>query len=159
MKIDKILVPTDFSSASDEAMRAACDLAERIGHQIIVLHAFVPPIYPLLDGAVIPTAQHVADLVNDADRQVKALCDRFERAGVAIEGKVVQGAAAEEILAFADREGCDLIVMGTHGRSGVRRLVLGSIAESVVRGANIPVLTIREHPPAQPDRRDAAPVI
>jgi nucleotide-binding universal stress UspA family protein len=157
MDFDKILVPTDFSLASDAAVGVAADLAERIGHQILILHAFTPPIYPLLEGAVIPTAQHVADLIADADRRLRLLCDRFERGGVAMEGRVVQGLPAEEILRFADEHGCGLIVMGTHGRSGVRRAVLGSIADEVVRKAHVPVMTIHEPAHAPPREAHAQP--
>ena len=144
MNFDKIVVPTDFSPASDAAVAAAVELAARLGHDIVLLHAFTPPIYPLLDGAVIPTAEHVADLVTQADRQLDALCARYAHKDVTIEPKLVQGAAAEEILRYAEEQRCGLIIMGTHGRSGMRRLVLGSIAEEVVRKATVPVLTIRE---------------
>ena len=94
MNFDKIVVPTDFSPASDAAVAAAVELAARLGHDIVLLHAFTPPIYPLLDGAVIPTAEHVADLVTQADRQLDALCARYAHKDVTIEPKLVQGAAA-----------------------------------------------------------------
>ncbi len=159
MKIDKILVPTDFSPQSDAALGYAVDLAERIGHRVILLHTLGPSTVPLLDGAIIPSAHELVERVADASEQIDALRRRFDRAGVSIEAKVVQGAPAEEIVRFADAERCDLIVMGTHGRSGLARIALGSVAERVVRAATIPVLTIRAEPPVPATDGLSAPVL
>jgi nucleotide-binding universal stress UspA family protein len=143
MNIDKILVPTDFSAAARAALAYAVDLAERAGHHIVLLHVFPPAVSPLLDGAIISTPAQVAERQVTIDRRLDELCKEFERSGVALEGRALQGAASQEIVRFARDEGCALIVMGTHGRTGLRRLALGSIAEHVVRAATVPVLTLR----------------
>jgi len=143
MNLDTILVPTDFSSPADAALRYAVELASRVGSKVIVLHAFVPSVLPILDGAIIPTASELAEEVSIAEKRLAELAVRFARTGMVLETKAVQGAAVEEILRVTQAQACDLIVMGTHGRTGLARIALGSVAERVVRAAPVPVLTIR----------------
>lgn len=143
----KILFAGDFSKSSREAFRVACSLARDGATQLVVLHvveivhvAEQPVVYGEL-GLPIPItadypAHHAALLgrlkeLYAPDHPVEA--SFFLR----------EGEAAEEILYVADAEGCDLIVMGTHGRSGLDRLLAGSVAESVMRKARCPVLSVR----------------
>jgi len=151
LQIRTILAPTDFSPASDGAVRYAVDLAARLGARVILLHAFGPPIIPVLEGAVIPTPAQVTDLIVRAGEQLEEVRRQVTRGDVSIETKVVQGAAATAIVDAARDFDVDLVVVGTHGRTGWRHLALGSVAERVVRTAAVPVLTIRG------DEQSAAP--
>lgn len=160
MKLDKILVPVDFSAASEAALGYALDLAERLGHEVVVLHALGPPAVPVLDGMIIPGPAELAEHIRAAGDRLDAMLKRIDRAGVSVLSKVVQGAPAAEIVRFARDEGCELIVMGTHGRTGWSRLALGSVAELVVRTATVPVLTVRAPEPAEHQvRLPLAPVL
>ena len=129
--IRRILFPTDFSLASEVAGHAAADLARHFGARLHVLHV-VPPVTD-------PT------LAPDALRAVVTALGP----GLDVETAVVSGAAARQIVGYADRAGVDLIVMGRHGRSGVSAALLGSVAEAVVRRAPCWVLTV---PALRPER-------
>jgi nucleotide-binding universal stress UspA family protein len=159
MHIDKLLVPIDFSPTSEAALRYAVDLAEAVGHTVVMLHAIGPMAYPVMDGAIISPPSQAAEQITSATRMLKRLEERFDRTGVAFESKVVQGGAAEEILRCAREESCGLIVMGTHGRSGWKRIALGSVAEHVMRHASIPVLTVRSEPPETPSMLESPPLV
>lgn len=157
MHIDKLLVPIDFSPTSEAALRYAVDLAEAVGHTVVLLHALGPVAFPVMDGAIITPPGDVADHLADASAELDKLRERFDRTGVAFQPKIVQGSAAEEILRCAREDGCGMIVMGTHGRSGWKRIALGSVAEHVMRHAQIPVLTVRAEGHAQPEYVASAP--
>jgi nucleotide-binding universal stress UspA family protein len=137
MKRRTILCPVDFSTASLAALKEASTTAKEAGGHLIVLHV-VKPVQgddlcpPLYDAAY--KEELLASLKDVAVPQ-----DR-----VSIEHRILVGNPAPIIVRIAEEEGVDLIVMGTHGRSGFRRLFLGSVAEAVVRSARCPVLTIRE---------------
>lgn len=120
-----ILVPVDFGEASQAALDYAVDLAEGTDAKVFVLHTFEIPIVGLPDGVVAATAELTGRIVNAAQ---KALLE--------------QGDAREVILAEAKELGADLIVIGTHGRRGIARALIGSVAESVVRTSPVPVLTV-----------------
>src|SRR5690349_1078173 len=98
MHIDKLLVPVDFSPTSEAALRYAADLAEAVGHTIVLMHAIGPMAYPVMDGAIISPPSQLAEHIASAAAALEQLCQRFDRTGVAFETKVVQGGAAEEIL-------------------------------------------------------------
>jgi nucleotide-binding universal stress UspA family protein len=134
--IHTILVPTDFSEYSDAAFRFASSLASEQDARLIVLHVNPPP---TLHGEVIDRRQPNGYY----DRLWEELYARKpDDPRTEIAHKLREGDAVEEILEAAREEKCDLIVMGTHGRSGLGRLLLGSIAEKVIREAPCPVLTI-----------------
>ena len=138
MSLKTILCPTDFSASSDEALTHASSLASQSGAQLYLLHVTQLPV-PYTDGIPVysPYAEQVAQDENTLkgvtvpDAKVK--CERHHRIGD----------PAPEILDFAKEHNVDLIVMGTHGRKGLTRLLLGSVAEQVVRKATCPVLTYR----------------
>jgi nucleotide-binding universal stress UspA family protein len=146
MNVQKILVPTDFSEASEPAVRYAIDLADKFSAKVTLLHAFGLPVYPIVDGAILPTPQSVVDLVSDVDRALDMLRTKVYRSGIAIDTRSVQGPPAESIVSLARDERFNLIVIGTHGRTGLKRFALGSVAEHVVRTATIPVLTVHSAP-------------
>jgi nucleotide-binding universal stress UspA family protein len=143
--IRKILAAVDFSPCSEKAARYAVDLAEKLGAQVTLFNAyFFPVTIPFPDGsAYIPSAESVAELAGSSMMQLRALRERVQRAGVKIELASSEGPARQVIPAAAQDRKFDLIVIGTHGRTGLAHVVLGSVAEAVVRHATVPVLTVR----------------
>jgi nucleotide-binding universal stress UspA family protein len=150
--IRKILVPTDFSAAADEAFRVAHALARLIGAEVILFHVAQPPAVVLEGGRL------VAD---PASGNATNLWDRFQRIQpadpkVRVERQVIvaERPRASHVLAILDKLGCDLIVMGTHGRSGLKHLLFGSVTEEVVRRARCPVMVVKtpadQTPSAEP---------
>ncbi len=138
-----ILVATDFSEDADRALEQAAELATQLDATIHLVHAVTIPAMgmPELGLAVASTGMESKALEAQAalDARVARYRDRVSMAPVRLE----LGNAREVIDRVAELIGADLIVMGTHGRRGVRRMVMGSIAESVVRSAPCPVLTVR----------------
>lgn len=136
LTIRQILFPTDFSDASRLAGTTAADLARQFGARLHVLHV-VPPV---TDPTPAPAA-------------VRAIADELAR-GLSVVTAVASGLVARQIAAYARKNAIDLIVIGTHGRTGVTRALLGSVAEAVVRHAPCRVLTVRATlPPAVPAAR------
>jgi len=142
----RILVPTDFSPPSDAALATAKEMAERFGASIHVLHvledpystsAYATEVYGFLPPGLKESWQR------NAEERLVRLLPPEERTRFGGTSTVVFGSPAKAIVEYADGNGIDLIVMGTHGRSGVAHLLLGSVAERVVRTARCPVLTIR----------------
>jgi nucleotide-binding universal stress UspA family protein len=136
-EIRTILHPTDFSEPSEWAFHLACSLARDHGARLIVLHVIPPPV---------SHSEVVARQEPDGHRE--QMCDRLyglevPASGVDIDHRLTDGEPYVEILRVAQDDNCDLIVMGTHGRTGLRRLLMGSVAEQVVRRASCPVLTIK----------------
>jgi len=142
-EIKRILCPIDFSETSEHALRYAIDLASRLGADVRMVHAYQLPTYALPDGALLARPDFVAELTTELQKQMDELTHRYSGHGVDLEGKVVEGLAFSEVNRVAKEEKADLIVMGTHGRTGMKHLLLGSVAERVVRTAEIPVLTVR----------------
>lgn len=138
-----ILVATDFSAASRPAFAAALDLARRDGARLVVLHVMMPPSPFVGDELPGSWLELEARARRDAERRLAAAVSQAERAGIATTGTLVKGAPAEVIVRVARREGADLIVIGTHGRSGLGRLFMGSVAARVLGTAKCPVLTVR----------------
>lgn len=143
--IQRILAAVDFSPCSEKAARYAVDLAEKLGAQVTLFNAyFFPVTIPFPDGsAYIPSAESVAELASSAMMQLRALRDKVQRPGVRIEMASNEGPARQVIPAVAQDRKFDLIVIGTHGRTGLSHVVLGSVAEAVVRHSAVPVLTVR----------------
>jgi len=143
-ELRRILIPTDFTETSDKAIEWALGLAAKLGAAVTVLHTYELPIIGFPDGAIVATpeiASHIADASRAAlDAAVKRLAGR----GIAIESVLREGVAWEEINAVAELIAADLIVIGTHGRKGLARALLGSVAENVIRTATRPVVSIRD---------------
>lgn len=141
--INKILVAVDFSDHSKHIADYANLLATKLGASLVVVYA-APSLSQYVGFHVPPNSieNFVGEIVSGAEKSMEAfLTTNFS--DIPTTGKVVTGYAAEEILATAEREGVDMIIMGTHGRKGIDRILFGSVAEKVVKGANIPVLTVR----------------
>jgi universal stress protein A len=145
--VTKILVPTDFSATADAALEYAKVLAGQLGVSLHLLHVFSDPYAvaahaPDVYATVPPTLRERAleeareclrqRLTAEEEERFHGTCD------------IVCGLTARQIVAYADDNAIDLIVMGTHGRRGVAHLLLGSVAEHVVRTATCPVLTVRD---------------
>jgi nucleotide-binding universal stress UspA family protein len=138
LPIQTVLHPTDFSDCSNYAFRLACSLARDYGARLVVLHVAEPPRAVSGDGLMtFPTATDLEPL----RQQLQQL--RSEDEKLAIEHRLAEGNVPVEILGIAKEIKCDLIVIGTHGRTGIGRLLMGSVAEQVVRKARCPVLTVK----------------
>ena len=140
----KIVVPVDFSTHADEAIRTAADLSGRYDASVTLVHVYEPIAYTLPEGYVLCSPQQLADLLTELDRLLASAKRDAEAAGARrVETQQLQGVTASEIVEFAKTHGIDLIVMGTHGRTGIRHAMLGSVAERVLRRAPCPVLTVK----------------
>jgi len=144
--IKRILVPTDFSSTSDLATGYAIDLARRYSASIHLVHVvedmYFANAYP--DGFFAELPALRARLIADAESRLGEDANRCTAASVVVSTQVIDGRPARAIVQLAVDRVDDLIVMGTHGRSGVAHMLLGSVAEHVVRSAPCPVFTVRD---------------
>jgi nucleotide-binding universal stress UspA family protein len=142
--LKRILVPHDFSDTAERALSFALDLAERLGAGVIVLHAYDAPVLGFPDGtAALPALVELTGQIQSAAAAaLEGVARRVRSRGVPLDTVLRQGPAWSEIDAAARELGADLIVMGTHGRRGVSRALMGSVAEKVVRTAPCPVLTV-----------------
>lgn len=140
-----ILVPTDLSDGAEEALDYACELARPFGATIHLLHVIGIPTLGVPELGVALTSTVIDSLVRDNQIALEELASR--KRDLATFGQVLlrTGDARDLINQTAKELGADMIVMGTHGRRGVSRALLGSIAETVVRTAPCPVLTVRPH--------------
>ncbi len=138
LAIQTILHPTDFSASSDGAFQLTCALARDYGARVVVLHVWVPPVIVYGEGVVPPVPEEY-----QAESREKLERVQSQDPKVALEHRFVEGDAATEILRQAGETKADLIVMGTHGRKGLTRFLMGSVAEQVVRRAPCPVVTVK----------------
>jgi nucleotide-binding universal stress UspA family protein len=134
LPIKTILHPTDFSDASKIALEFACGLAADYGAHLVIIHVVAAPLV-LSDGAIVSMTEPGADGVRIQLNELEIPDGRFD-----VVRRVEEGNPAAEILNVADIAHADLIVMGSHGRSGLRRWFMGSVAEVVMRKATCPVL-------------------
>jgi len=138
----RILVPVDFSGPSRAALETAIEIAKRWpGSSVTVLHVYGVPVYAYVEGTVLPP-QILSEIAGAAQDAVAKLCSEYKDSGVTLK-PVSELGTPMDIVRRAGEEKFDLIVMGTHGRTGLPHIVLGSVAEKVVRNAPCPVLTVR----------------
>lgn len=139
--VSKILVPLDFSEHSERALAYAFDLARALGATVHLVHVYPVTAYaapPLLPGPVV-----VGQFRDESQRVFDEMLARVKREySPDITGSLKEGVPHVEILRCASDIHADMIVMGTHGHTGFEHLLLGSVAERVVRGATVPVLTV-----------------
>jgi len=147
----KILCPTDFSEASLCGLKMASEMAERFGSEVVVL--FVNKPIQTLPAAQIEAREIIFDVAafeenvsRDARKHLAAVAEDLFPAGVEPRLEVRLGQPSEEILKVAKQENVDAIFMATHGRTGLKHIVFGSVAERVVGRAECPVLTVRSCP-------------
>jgi nucleotide-binding universal stress UspA family protein len=141
MDLKRILVPTDFGDTAAKALDLAVDLAKKYGATITLLHVYEIPVYPY-PGALVDV-DFVTPIREAAQKELATAFDALKLRGVEARGELLYGVPWSVILEVAEHRKADLIVMGTHGRKGVMRALLGSVAEKVVRLSPIPVLTVR----------------
>lgn len=137
-----ILVPVDFSKGSEQAVEKAAELGRALGAKLILLHAYQLPVFALPDAAVTVSPTYVADLTSSAQGALNQHRDALAAKGVKADAEIVEGMPAATIVKRAQECAAAMIVMGTHGRGGFQRFLLGSTAERVVRTATVPVLTV-----------------
>jgi nucleotide-binding universal stress UspA family protein len=138
-----ILHPTDFSERSDSAFWLACSLARDCGARLVVLHVVQPPPF-VTHGEMEKALQQARGYRQELKDKLKAL--RTAAPGLSVECRLEDGEPVAAIFRAARDSRCDLIVMGTHGRTGFCRLLLGSVAEGIIRRAPCPVLTMSMPP-------------
>jgi len=160
MNIQKILVPVDYSDQSCQALQWGASLAEKYGARLLLLHvisAAVEEVCPQGARSMSPRPYYyevpapgvwirhplILEFEEDAQAELHAFARKALKEAVPVQVKVAVGKPAEEILRVACEEKVDLIVMGTHGRTGVRHLLLGSVAEAIARYAPCPVCMVR----------------
>ena len=142
MTFQKILAPTDFSAAAEAAARVAADLSQRYNAELTLLHVHEPVAYALSEGYTMNMPSQLDRSFEELNQKLDTV-QRLARAlGVTrIDTRLLQGPVVQEITAFA--ASFDLIVMGTHGRTGLAHLFMGSVAERVLQRAPGPVLVVR----------------
>jgi nucleotide-binding universal stress UspA family protein len=152
LPVRTILHPTDFSEQSRYALRTTCALARDSGARVVILHVAQPPTFAYAEGVIPPEPE---EHLEEARAQLLQFDVPDPR--VRAERRLEEGDPVTAILRVAREVGADLIVMGTHGRRGLGRLLLGSVAELVVRRAACPVLTVKTPvPEALPSLGEAA---
>ena len=141
----RVLHPSDFTSFSRAALRKAIEMAKANRAELLLVHV-VSPVVP------VPGDEYISPKIYDdlavsarvsAQKQLDKLSAQVKKARVTSRAFVLEGAPAEEIVRFARGRRVDLIVMGTHGRAGLAKLFVGSVADRVVAAASCPVLTVR----------------
>ena len=151
-QLQKILLPTDFSGCANFALPYAASIARASGATIICVHV-VEPVVPAVGYTGLAEPMPIADisdqLEDSAERQLPKLAECEEWAGLNVEEVIVHGDAAAEIVRVAAEREADLIVISSHGRTGLGRILFGSTAEAVVRHASCPVLVVK--PPTEED--------
>lgn len=140
--MSSIVCAIDFSEQSNAALAHAVGLAKRLGANVVAVHAWQLPVYAVPDGVAVFGPEVVAEITNGLQKQVAATLEAHKTAGVLIEGKLVAGAPVEATLEVARDAGAEYVVIGTHGRTGVARFVLGSVAERMVRLSTVPVVVV-----------------
>lgn len=143
--ISKILCPVDFSKHSTKIAEYAETLGTALGAGVEVI--YIAPSLSQYESFQVPAgsiAALVGDIISGAEKTMDSFIhDNFKN--IKVEGKVLSGDAAQEILDYAKDNKVDMIIMGTHGRKGIDRILFGSVAEKVVKSSKVPVLTVRPH--------------
>jgi nucleotide-binding universal stress UspA family protein len=142
LTLRQILVPIDFTETSDKALDFAIELAQKFDASITVMHAYEIPVIGFPDGALVATVDVATRIQEAAKKGLDAAVAARSARGVKITSVLRDGVAWEEIRAVAEDVHADIIVIGTHGRRGIARALLGSVAENVIRTVKTPVLTI-----------------
>ncbi len=150
LPIKTILHPTDFSKPSEYALRLACALARDYQARLLLVHVVEPPVYYGELGVAVPLPADFHERLRERlSRLVPVEC------GINVETILVEGNASQQILRVAEEHHCDLIILGTHARTGLSRVLLGSVAEDVIRHSRFPVLTLKTPTPLDATASDS----
>jgi nucleotide-binding universal stress UspA family protein len=142
--LETIVVPVDFGPASHAAWRAACDLARIGGSRLHLVHVCAEPLHqPWAGQADVDLDALALEWASEAAEHIAGFASPPDIDPARVTRTVVRGCAHREIVEFAGTKGADLIVMGTHGYGPLRRLLLGSVTERVLRTAPCPVMAVR----------------
>jgi nucleotide-binding universal stress UspA family protein len=141
---NRILCAVDFSPTSLRAFETAVDLAARLGSEVHVMHVYQLPAYAMPDGGAFEIPPEVqVGLTQQMEAHLKSFIKPKEGVNVTITPALYEGVPYVEIVRAAKEQGADLVVIGTHGHTGLSHLLMGSVAERVVRTSEVPVLTVR----------------
>ncbi|HUG54839.1 MAG TPA: universal stress protein [Vicinamibacteria bacterium] len=153
ISVSRILCPTDFSPLSRRALDHAVALARWYEADVTVLH--VPPSAPMpaSEVAYVPPAEPAPEVRERLRTELHGFVEPARRAGICVRLELGQGDVAREVVARTEKGEADLVVVGTHGRHGLERLVLGSVTERVLRHAACPVLTVSPRVVGEPSAR------
>ena len=144
IEVRKILVPLDFSEHAPAVLEWASHLAEEHQSSVVLFHAYHLPVeFQQLEGAYLPP-DFWTNVKNEAEQSLSRYAEDLRARGLTVETLVREGYAATAIVEEAANQGVDLIVIGTHGLSALKHMLLGSIAERVVQKAPCPVLTVKK---------------
>lgn len=143
LQMKTILLATDLSESSKIAFSLACSLGRDHGAKLIVLHAVPTGTHEALLMAQLGQGDSAAEFRDEIQHELHDF--HPAPADVSIEYQMVKGSPTSAIVQKAKETGCDLIVMGTHGRTGLKRVLMGSVAEHVMRSAPCPVLVVKAH--------------
>jgi nucleotide-binding universal stress UspA family protein len=144
MIVQHVLVPLDFSATADRALDYAIALAQQLHARLTLLHVFDLTPLTMGDAATGIPVTAVNELEIEVQHLLQASLEQVQRTGLQGESLLVQGTPTQTIVDVAGEQGVDLIVMGTHGRTGLAHVFLGSVAEHVIRQAPCPVLVMRK---------------
>jgi nucleotide-binding universal stress UspA family protein len=146
-KIQKIVSPVDFSNCAQQALNYAIELATQFKAELSIVHAYEDPaayVTPMpMSGYVGPGAELLLELRKQLEVRLEEWKGQVAKAGVPVRSELLEGTPYRVVLDWAKEWGADLIVIGTHGHTGLAHALLGSVTERVVRMATCPVLTIR----------------
>jgi nucleotide-binding universal stress UspA family protein len=140
--VKTIICAVDFSEGSERAVEQGAALAKVMGANLELLHVYQLPVLALPDGVVTASPEFIARLITQAQDALDAHRTRLAEQGVLATTNLVEGNPIERIVERASQSAASMLVLGTHGRSGFKRFMLGSTAERVVRLATVPVLTV-----------------
>ncbi len=156
--ITRILVPTDFSDHAHDALSYAAVLSQKFEAPVVLLHVYASAVIPVPGGYVLVSATELSDLRMRLTEglDVEKQC-ALDQGAFAVATALTDGTPWQQIVSAADEHDCDLIVLGTHGRTGLSHLIIGSVAEKVVRKAPCPVLTVGPRIAKRPAAADASP--
>src|SRR5262249_33911639 len=157
MIVQHVLVPIDFSATADRALTYAIALAQQLHARLTLIHVLDLTSVTMEDMTAGMTATYLDNLKTDAQHLLQASRERVQLAGLQGESVLVQGTPTQTILDTAGEQGVDLIIMGTHGRTGLAHVFLGSVAEHVVRQGPCPVLVVRRAPDTSAPAEEALP--
>jgi nucleotide-binding universal stress UspA family protein len=142
LSIKKILAPIDFTPTSTRSSDYAVELAMKFEAAVTIVHVYQVPLYTFPDGVLVTPADLATELSNKAQKNLDEVVSGYKGRGIAVSGLLVNGVSWEEIGHLTEDGSYDLIVMGTHGRRGLPRALMGSVAENVIRTSPIPVLVV-----------------